>query len=248
MRIGSNAVPLRQAQGDGNLPSMPPMTDEARAALARAWLDSSETQEKFAARHGIAERTLRAYVHRHAGRQEQRQALAPAVVDADIIQKLVGDVEQLQQRIDELQAEVKGLHVSLAAPLPDDAEREPKKRRGPEPDVDPLGPSGVADKTNAVAKPEVDDPGVPLGPDEPPSAGQEPQRRKHRTLTEMILEETDEAGLVVGDSGDEEHRGEPERHGAAKQVAVAEGPEPPQPEVEPVLPIAMPAADKFSWC
>src|SRR2546428_6721997 len=42
------------------------LTTEARAAIARKWRGSSQTQAVFAAEHGITDRTLRAWLNRWA--------------------------------------------------------------------------------------------------------------------------------------------------------------------------------------
>lgn len=82
-------------------------------------------------------------------------------------------------------------------------------------------------------------------------AGHEPQGQKRRTFAELVLSGPDgeDAARVGGDAVDEQHPDEPERHDASKiQPTVTLAPEQTASPAEPVLPVAMPAVGRFSWC
>jgi hypothetical protein len=127
---------------DGNLQSMKPMTNEAQADVAAGWLDSSLSQAEYARLVGIAPRTLRLYLQRHAGRQAKRQASAPG--DIADIKKLQGGIDRLLERVDALNARVDALQALLLPPKQGPADQ-------PEPGMlrqaggRPAGPAADAD-------------------------------------------------------------------------------------------------------
>lgn len=130
------------------------LTDEARAEIARGWLNSSLKLADYAAGVGVAPRTVRSYVAHLAGRHGERQALAQEV-DADI-KKLTGDVNRLHQRIDLLQQKVDALHRLLVVSGPDAAGRQEPSvpARQDAVGADPSGPAGTSDRHDALGEPE----------------------------------------------------------------------------------------------
>ena len=140
------------------------ITDEARAAIARAWLDSSLSQPEFARQHGISPRTLRLYVQRHAGRHEERQVVAQ---DVGVDIKKLGEVGRLHERVDRLQAEVEALRALLVASQPDAAERQEPNVPARHDDLvaDQAGPTGMENRHGMPAEPGQDE------VDAPPSVG-----------------------------------------------------------------------------
>jgi len=75
-------------------------TEAQKAALVRDWIEERHrlgtTQVEFASRHGIGERTLRAYVATHAPRS------APVHQLREILAETLGALQWLGARLDEL--------------------------------------------------------------------------------------------------------------------------------------------------
>src|SRR4051812_3377378 len=84
---------------------MAPRSREARAALARAWTNSSQTQEEFAREHDVSARSLGGYV------REERVSLADRQVRE--FQEGVGQIEALRSEVVELRRQVAHVQAEL---------------------------------------------------------------------------------------------------------------------------------------
>lgn len=72
---------------------------DARAHLARQWLESGLTQEQFAAQVGISARTLRAYVRRLPGRRWDRQLEVAVRQALDVLGDVLGAMQAGESEI-----------------------------------------------------------------------------------------------------------------------------------------------------
>jgi hypothetical protein len=89
------------------------MTDEARAAIAMGWLNSSLTQEEWAKQHSVSVRSLRSWVRRFGPPRPHRQEQADLPGYADASRALPGDLNHLRGQVDQLQTEVDAVRALM---------------------------------------------------------------------------------------------------------------------------------------
>jgi hypothetical protein len=123
---------------------METFTDEHRAAVARGWAESGLTQDEYAARFGVAGRTLRLWLGRYATRQRPLVQARAIVEDA---------IQRLQAVLGGLDAEVACLPEPGDDPGPSDpAFRSADAQQGAAVQQEPVGavPGGLPSQDESL--------------------------------------------------------------------------------------------------